>query len=174
MGRIYIEASVIVDYIKMEIEKDRDLTNFFNQELRRLRSLESKYSFVILESSLGEAIGQCLAKGWEDQDVFDTLCGFLRSTGVEIARSGKADANPWNEVYSVFDRANEIMKNEWDGENPWGMDIHDIWFISQVSLDPNAKYVWSQDRRMLDYGATYFEMVCGRRINVVDTLRGIR
>jgi len=175
MSKIYIEASVIVDYIKMKVENNRDLTAFFNQELPKLRSLKSKYHFVILESSLGEAVGQCLKKGWKDQDVFEALGSFLRETGVEIVRSGKTTTDPWNnEVYEVFDRANKIIKREWSGEIQWGMDIHDIWFLSQVSLDPDCRYIWTLDRRILDYGSIYIEIVCEHKINVVETLAGIK
>ena len=174
MDRIYIETSVVVDYIKMKIKKDRDLVANFKRELVKLRNLKSKFSFVILESSLGEAIGQCLKKGWKDQDVFEALSCFLRETGAEIVRSGKTNTNPWNEEYNVFERANKIIEVEWSGESHWGMDIHDIWFLSQVSLDPDCKYIWTRDRRILDYGSTYIEMVCERKINVVETLAGIK
>lgn len=176
MNRIYIEASIIVDYIKikMEVEKDRDLNAHFRRELQKLKSLASKYSFVILESSLGEVIGQCLEKGWGDQDVFEILYKFLIETGAKIVRSGTPTINPWSETSEVFDRGSEIIKIEWKDGNYWGMDIHDIWFLSQVSLDPEVKYVWTSDMRMLDYGATYIERVCGRRIYVVESLTRIK
>jgi len=172
--RIYIETPIIVDYIEMKIERTKDLVQYFGQELKRLRNLEPKYDFIILESSIGEAIGQCLCKGWKIQEVFDNLYDFLLNSRSKIMRSDVFDETNRSDLRGIFDRGSKIVENEWDFENPWGMDIYDIWFLSQVSIDPKAKYIWSSDRRMLDYGRAYLETLCGREINVVDSLRGIK
>ncbi len=156
----------------MKKENSRDLKMYFNQELRRLRNLQHKYSFVVLESSLGEVIGQCLNKGWDLYDVAGCLTDLLGRCEIKVVRSDLFASD--DEKCKVFERGHEILEQEWKEQTLWGMDVHDIWFLSQVSLDPKAKYIWTNDGRMLDYGTMYLEIVCNRKVEVVDSLRGIK
>ncbi len=175
-GRIYIESSVVVDYIKMKITNDRDRKQFFGQEIPKLRDLQSKYVFVMLESTVGEVIGQCLNKGWKTQEVLDYFYEFLRvgrEALIDIVRSDALGIEK-DQLYEIFDRGRKILEREWSEGYRWGLDIYDVWFLSQVSLDSKARYIWSLDSRMLNYGGTYLEIVCGKNVPVVDSLRGIR
>ncbi|WP_048064340.1 hypothetical protein [Archaeoglobus fulgidus] len=102
------------------------------------------------------------------------MLDFLRETQSRIIRADSINDVDKKELKRIFGRGDKILNQEWSDENQWGLDIYDIWFLSQVSVDPNAKYIWANDRRMLDYGNAYINFISGRDVSVVDTLRGIK
>ncbi|AIG98032.1 MULTISPECIES: hypothetical protein [Archaeoglobus] len=157
--RIYIETSIALDYIEGQIENNTDLKSYFRRELPRVRSLSNKFDFVILESSIGETFGQCLVKEWREDKIIEKLLDFLRETQSRIIRADSINDVDKKELKRIFGRGDKILNQEWSDENQWGLDIYDIWFLSQVSVDPNAKYIWANDRRMLDYGNAYINFL---------------
>jgi len=132
-GRIYVETSILVDYLDSEFNNKTDLKSFFRKEIPKARSLRDQYEFAVLETVVGEAIGQACIKGWDVVSSLEKLNSLVNvQFHAKISRM-LCDSMACGIIFQI---AEEIYKLERGDDR--GMDLYDVWIVAQVLCDPSS------------------------------------
>ncbi len=144
-GRIYVETSILIDYLDSQFNNKRDLKEFFRTEIPRARNLyTSYYEFTVLETVVGEAISQAYIKKWDVVDSLEKLNNLINTQLHATIIRMLCDSMACNKVFQI---AEEIRKLEWR-DSRWGMDLYDIWIVAQALCDPESAVLWTKDSRI--------------------------
>jgi len=143
-ARIYVETSILVGYLDSQFNNKKDLKEFFRMELPRARSLRESYEFTVLETVVGEAIGQACVKGWDVVTSLEKLNNLINTQLYATIIRMFCDTMACDKVFYIAEKIREL---EWK-EYTWGMDLYDIWIVAQALCDPASTVLWTKDGRI--------------------------
>jgi hypothetical protein len=145
--RVYVDTSYILSFIFKDIEYEDTLSLFSS-----FKSEGSNFEFVLLQPSLGEAITIISKKYGQNKDSSIFYNRMQRLADMIIKYKINAENCMTPPPKCVFKLAHSIeSEDKRQSYNEYGyLDRTDLLLIASVIGDPNSKFFFSKDHKLLE------------------------